>query len=50
MSTKGSMAGWIGFAAIAMLIIGGIDLFQGLIALLEDDYTRSRRRASSWST
>jgi hypothetical protein len=38
MSTKGSMAGWIGFAAIVMVIIGGIDFFQGLIALLEDDY------------
>jgi len=33
-----SMAGWIGFAAIVMLIIGFIDFFQGLIALLKDDY------------
>jgi hypothetical protein len=33
-----SMAGWIGFAGVLMLIIGGIDFFQGLIALLEDDY------------
>ena len=33
-----SMAGWIGFAGIVMLIIGGIDFFQGLIALFEDDY------------
>ena len=33
-----SMAGWIGFAGILMLIVGGIDFFQGLIALLEDDY------------
>ena len=33
-----SMAGWIGFAGILMLIIGGIDFFQGLIALFEDDY------------
>jgi len=32
------MAGWIGFAAIVLMIIGGIDLFQGLIALLEDNY------------
>jgi hypothetical protein len=38
MSTRGSMAGWIGFAGIVMLIIGGIDFFQGLIAVLEDDY------------
>jgi hypothetical protein len=33
-----SMAGWIGFAGIVMLIIGGIDFFQGLIALFEDEY------------
>ena len=33
-----SMAGWIGFAGILMLIIGSIDFFQGLIALIEDEY------------
>jgi hypothetical protein len=32
------MAGWIGFAGIAMLILGGIDFLQGLIALFEDEY------------
>jgi uncharacterized membrane protein (DUF2068 family) len=37
MSSK-SMAGWIGFAGIVMLIIGGIDFFQGLIALFDDKY------------
>ncbi len=38
MSTKSSMAGWIGFAGIVMLIIGAIDFFQGLIAIFEDEY------------
>ena len=33
-----SMAGWIGFAGILMLIVGAIDFIQGLIALFEDDY------------
>lgn len=33
-----SMAGWIGFAGTMMVIIGGIDFFQGLIALFEDEY------------
>ena len=33
-----SMAGWIGFAGTLMLIIGAIDFFQGLIALIEDEY------------
>jgi hypothetical protein len=37
MSSK-SMAGWIGFAAIVMLILGGIDFCQGLIALFDDEY------------
>jgi hypothetical protein len=38
MSTNRSMAGWIGFAGIVMVIVGFIDFFQGLIALIEDDY------------
>jgi hypothetical protein len=38
MDTKSSMAGWIGFAGIVMVILGGIDFFQGLIALFEDEY------------
>jgi hypothetical protein len=33
-----SMAGWIGFAGIMLLIVGSIDFFQGLIALFEDEY------------
>jgi hypothetical protein len=33
-----SMAGWIGFAGLLMMIIGMIDFFQGLIGLFNDDY------------
>jgi hypothetical protein len=33
-----SMAGWIGFAGILMLIVGTIDFIQGLIALFDDEY------------
>ena len=33
-----SMAGWIGFAGILMLIVGSIDVIQGLIALFDDEY------------
>jgi hypothetical protein len=33
-----SMAGWIGFAGILLVIVGSIDFFQGLIALFEDEY------------
>lgn len=38
MNEKHSMAGWIGFAALMMFVIGGIAFFEGLIALFEDDY------------
>ena len=31
-------AGWIAFAAWLMIIIGGLDFFQGLIAIIRDDY------------
>ena len=33
-----SMAGWIGFAAILLVIVGAVDFFQGLIAVFEDEY------------
>ena len=33
-----SMAGWICFAGIMLVIVGSIDFFQGLIAIFEDDY------------
>ena len=37
MNTR-SMAGWIGFAGIVMLVVGAIDFIQGLIAVIEDEY------------
>ena len=37
MNTR-SMAGWIGFAGILMVILGGLTFFEGLIALLRDNY------------
>ena len=33
-----SMAGWIGFAGMLLLVVGSIDFFQGLVALFEDEY------------
>jgi C4-dicarboxylate transporter len=32
------MAGWIMFAAIVMLIVGSIDFFEGLIAVIRKQY------------
>jgi hypothetical protein len=33
-----SMAGWIGFAGVLIVILGALSVVQGLIALAEDDY------------
>ena len=33
-----SMAGWIGFAGILMVILGGLSFVEGLIALIRDNY------------
>jgi hypothetical protein len=33
-----SMAGWIGFAGLVMILLGGLAFFQGLIAVIEDNY------------
>lgn len=30
--------GWIVFAGIMMVVVGGLHIFQGLVALFEDDY------------
>ena len=38
MTTKGSMAGWIGFAGVVMFLIGGLNMFQGLVAVFDDEY------------
>lgn len=33
-----SMAGWINFAAIVLVIVGVMDFFMGLIAVFDDEY------------
>ena len=45
-----SMAGWIGFAGILMVLLGGLSIFEGLIALFQDDYYVPHRRAYCSST
>jgi hypothetical protein len=40
-------SGWIGFAGWLMIIIGSIDFFEGLIAVIRDQYyvlVRDHRR------
>jgi hypothetical protein len=38
MATKAPMAGWIVFAATIMMIVGSIDFFEGLIAVIRKHY------------
>jgi hypothetical protein len=37
-ASKGFWTGWVAFAAIFMVIIGSLDFFQGLIAVIRDKY------------
>jgi hypothetical protein len=37
-ATRGFWTGWVGLAGIFMIVIGALDFFQGLIAIIRDDY------------
>lgn len=38
MASKGFWAGWVAFAGMLMMIVGGLDMLQGLTALIRDEY------------
>jgi len=38
MAEKSGWTGWIGFAGVLMVIVGGIDFFEGMIALFRGQY------------
>jgi hypothetical protein len=38
MPSKTFWAGWVGFAGLLMIVIGSLDVFQGLIAIIRDEY------------
>jgi hypothetical protein len=38
MARNSSWTGWIGFAGLLMLIIGTLDFFEGLIAIIRNQY------------
>ena len=44
MAAKSSWGGWIVFAGIVLLMIGAIDVLQGLVAIFEDEYVVATRR------
>lgn len=37
-SVGSSWTGWLGFAGVFMIVVGGIDFFQGLIAVIRGSY------------
>jgi hypothetical protein len=37
-ASKGAWAGWVGFAGLLLMIIGGLDFLQGLVAVIRDQY------------
>ncbi len=38
MARSNAWSGWIGFAGILMVVIGGLDFFEGLIAVIRGQY------------
>jgi hypothetical protein len=38
MVRSSTWAGWVAFAGVLMVIIGALDFFEGLIAIIRDDY------------
>ena len=38
MKTSAAWTGWVGFTAIMLIIIGSIDAFEGLIAIIRSNY------------
>ena len=41
MASEDTWGGWIGFAAIVLVVVGSIDIIQGFVAILEDEYVVS---------
>ena len=37
-ASSDSWTGWIVFAAFVLIIVGGMDVLQGLVAIVKDDY------------
>ena len=38
MASKGAWAGWVAFAGLLLMVIGGLDFLQGLVAVIRDQY------------
>lgn len=38
MASQDAWSGWISFAGILIIIVGGMDVLQGLVAIIQDEY------------
>lgn len=38
MASQDAWSGWIGFAAILIIVVGGMDALQGFVAIFRDEY------------
>jgi hypothetical protein len=43
MAARESWAGWIVFASFVIIIVGAMDMIQGFVAILEDEYVVATR-------
>ena len=43
MASQDAWSGWIAFAGIVIIIVGVMDVLQGLVAIFEDDYVVATR-------
>ena len=50
MASKSFWTGWVWFAGMVMIVIGSLDFFQGLIAIIRDKYYVLAPIRSSCST
>jgi hypothetical protein len=44
MASRSAWGGWIAFAGMVLLIVGAIDILQGFVAILQDDYVVATRK------
>jgi len=44
MASENAWSGWIAFAGFLILIVGAMDILQGFLAILEDDYVVATRK------
>ena len=38
MASKAAWAGWVAFAGLLLMIVGGLDFLQGLVAVVREEY------------